>query len=102
MMSADTLGDSNPVFFSRWLRGMDDTARLMACGLLCFGVSSLAQTVPTAPAQNVPSTASTRTCTANPILGGNAKANPAKKSKHPLPPEPLPACVEVKGEAIEV
>jgi len=53
-------------------------------------------------AQSAPSSASSRACTANPVLGGNAKANAAKKSKHPLPPEPLPACVEVKGEAIEV
>jgi len=30
------------------------------------------------------------------------KGKHAQKSKHPLPPEPAPACLELKGEGIEV
>jgi hypothetical protein len=43
-----------------------------------------------------------RACTANPVLEGNSKSRPQKKSKHPLAPEPLPTCLELKGEPIEV
>jgi hypothetical protein len=38
----------------------------------------------------------------NPVLESNSKAKPQKKLKHPVAPEPLPACLELKGEAIEV
>jgi hypothetical protein len=38
----------------------------------------------------------------NPVLESNSKAKPQKKLKHPVAPEPLPACLELKGEPIEV
>lgn len=50
----------------------------------------------------VPSAASSRACSANPVLAPSNKGKHAQKSKHPLPPEPLPACLELKGGGIEV
>jgi len=44
----------------------------------------------------------TRSCSANPVLAPNTSKKGAHKTKHPLPAEPLPACIEVKGEGIEV
>ena len=43
-----------------------------------------------------------RTCTANPVLSSGGKKKNAPRSKHPLPSEPLPACIEMKGEALEI
>ena len=43
-----------------------------------------------------------RTCTANPVLSSGGKKKNAPRSKHPLPSEPLPACIEIKGEALEI
>jgi hypothetical protein len=50
-----------------------------------------------------PSAASTtaRTCSMNPVLTPSGKKG-ARKTKHPLPPEPPPACIEVKGETLEI
>jgi hypothetical protein len=44
----------------------------------------------------------TRACSANPVLGLSGENKQAHKPKHPLPPEPPPACLEVKGEALEI
>jgi hypothetical protein len=52
--------------------------------------------------QNSAPSAVTRPCSANPVLGPSGKNKHAHKTKHPLPPEPPPACVEVKGEAMEI
>jgi hypothetical protein len=54
------------------------------------------------PAQPPMAEGNFRPCTVNPVLGNTSKAKPQKKSKHPIAPEPLPACLELKGEAIEV
>lgn len=54
------------------------------------------------PAQTPTAEGNFRPCTVNPVLGNTSKAKPQKKSKHPIAPEPLPACLELKGEAIEV
>jgi hypothetical protein len=65
-------------------------------------VRSLCQ-APAAQAGSSPgTTANTRACSANPILAPSDKSKSAKKSKYPLPPEPLPACLEMKGEPIEI
>ena len=48
------------------------------------------------------STANTRACSANPVLVPKLKSKTAKKSKHPLPPDPPPVCLEVKGQSIEI
>jgi hypothetical protein len=53
-------------------------------------------------AQSGPTTGSSRPCTANPVLGSNSKPKLSKKSKHAIAPEPPPACLELKGEPIEV
>ena len=50
---------------------------------------------------SVPS-AVTRACSANPVLGPTGKNKSAHKTKRPLSPEPPPACLEVKGEALEI
>lgn len=53
-------------------------------------------------AQNPASSVVTRACSANPVLGPSGKNKSAHKTKHPLPPEPPPACLEVQGEAVEI
>ena len=45
--------------------------------------------------------AATRPCTANPVLTYNP-GKKAKKLKHPPPPEPAPACIEVKGDSLGI
>jgi hypothetical protein len=44
----------------------------------------------------------TRACTANPVLSAPTAKKTGHKPKHLTPPEPLPTCIEVKGEGIEV
>jgi hypothetical protein len=71
---------------------------LIAMILLCLARVGGAQ-------QSTPNSAppvTTRTCSANPVLGPSGKKKSAPKTKHPLPPEPLPACIEVKGEPLEI
>jgi hypothetical protein len=43
-----------------------------------------------------------RACSTNPVLGSSGKNKQADKPKHPLPPEPPPGCIEMKGEALEI
>jgi hypothetical protein len=43
-----------------------------------------------------------RACSANPVLAPNTNKKSTHKTKHPLAPEPPPACLEVKGEGIEI
>lgn len=62
-------------------------------------VSSRVNAQPSPPA--APAQTPTRSCAANPVLVPGAKQK-TRKSKHPLPPEPVPACLEIKGQAIEV
>jgi hypothetical protein len=54
----------------------------------------------TAPAASL--FASSRACSTNPVLVPGPKSKSSKKLKHPLPPEPPPVCIEIKGEAIEI
>jgi hypothetical protein len=54
------------------------------------------------PAQTTVTSGISRACTVNPVLERDSKAKPQKKLKHPVAPEPLPACLELKGEPIEV
>jgi hypothetical protein len=42
-----------------------------------------------------------RPCSANPVLAPDPKKK-VKKSKYPLPHEAAPACVEIKGQGIEI
>jgi hypothetical protein len=58
------------------------------------------QTAPSASASA--GSSNSRPCSANPVLAPSNKGKHAQKSKHALPPEPAPACLEVKGEGIEV
>jgi hypothetical protein len=71
----------------------------LAAGFLLVAGQRTAAQEPSAAA--APAAAS-RACTSNPMLAPGGKHKHASKTKHPLPPEPLPACLEVKGEALEV
>jgi hypothetical protein len=57
---------------------------------------------PQQPAANAAPSTVTRACSVNPVLGPGGKKKSAPKTKHPLPPEPLPACMEMKGEPLEI
>jgi len=46
--------------------------------------------------------ASTRACTANPVLTYKPSKKNAKKLKHPLTPDPAPTCIEIKGDALGI
>ncbi len=72
--------------------------------LFSVGVALLSSVLLTAqePAQNPAPLASTRECSANPVLTPSGKKKSTHKTKHPAPPDPLPACVEVKGDALEI
>jgi hypothetical protein len=69
---------------------------------LVWGWSVAAQTQ-ASPAAAPVTSAFTRPCSANPVLPmPKSKKWRAHKSKHPLPQEALPACLEVQGEALEI
>ena len=44
----------------------------------------------------------TRACTANPLLTPSSKKKDEHTTKHPLPAEPPPICIEVEGGALEI
>lgn len=67
---------------------------------LCSG-GARAQTPVSAPSTDS-ARSSSRPCSVNPVLTPSGKGKHAQKSKHPLRPEPAPACLEVKGQGIEV
>jgi len=74
---------------------------LLFTGLLFCGAALRAQ-AQTAPATPTGGTAATRACSTNPVLTPSDKKKGSHAPKHPLPPEPAPACIEVKGEGIEI
>ena len=69
---------------------------------LLFCGSALWTQAQTPPATPTGATASTRPCSANAVLTPGGKEKGSHKPKHPLPAEPAPACIEVKGEGIEI
>jgi hypothetical protein len=75
------------------------TLVIVVSGLLSAGAITAQQ--PAAPTTQG-TTEFTRPCGANPVLTPSAKNKAASKRKQALPPEPAPACLEVKGEPIEV
>ena len=73
---------------------------LLFAGLL---VCAAALRVQAQPAPTVPTVgAAARPCSANPVLTPSGKKKGTHEPKHPLPPEPAPTCIEVKGEGIEI
>ena len=75
---------------------------LVLAGMLSCG-ASLPEQIQTRPPASPGATALTRACSANPVLPATSgKKKSSHSPKHPLPPEPAPTCVEVKGEAIEI
>ena len=91
------MDDTDRNFLKELARWMGVTA-LMMMAWASAGASYLhGQTAPAAGASG-----SSRACGANPVLAPSGKSKSAGKSKHPLAPEPAPACIEVKGEALEV
>ena len=76
---------------------------LLVLVLLVYLPTELTAQTGGSPAAGTPSTgANSRGCSANPVLVTSGKSKAEKKSKHPLPPEALPVCLEVKGQAIEI
>lgn len=71
---------------------------LLAATCFLFSLPLYAQQ----PSQNSAAPAATRPCSANPVLGSSSKKKNPPKTKHSLPPEPLPACLELKGEPLEI
>jgi len=69
---------------------------------LLFCCSALQTQAQTAPATSAGATIATRPCSANPVLTPGGKEKGSRKPRHPLPAEPVPACIEVKGEGIEI
>src|SRR5271165_1154202 len=81
-----------------------DTMRvylLFTAGMLVCAAALRVQ-AQTAPPPPTSGTAATRACSANPVLAPIGKNKGSREAKHPLSPEPAPACVEVKGEGIEI
>jgi hypothetical protein len=86
-------------------RGIRVPSFLVLLAGLFFGRTALPAQEPAKTASPPPATETTytRPCSANPVLPPpTAKKKSSRKPKHPLPPEPLPTCVEVKGEGIEI
>ena len=80
------------------LRNLQITELLLLTGIfLCTVWPLCAQQ----SSQSASANASSRPCSANPVLAPSGKKN-TRKPKHPLPPDPPPACVEVKGETLEI
>lgn len=77
------------------------TAPFVLSGVFLAGLTLGAQTRPTSSGAAAASSM-TRACSANPVLAPADSKKNAHKPKHPLPPEPLPTCLEVKGEGIEI
>jgi hypothetical protein len=80
------------------------TRRTVASAVLGALLAAPARSMQTPPGPPSAGSANaiTRACSANPVLTPTASKKTAHKSKHPLPPEPLPTCLEVKGEGIEI
>jgi hypothetical protein len=76
-------------------------AHLFVMAALTLPAASTAQTK-TPDNVSLNEALTTRPCSANPVLAPRSSKKGAHKPKHPLPAEPLPACLEVKGEGIEV
>ncbi len=75
---------------------------LLLATQMALPVTSLSHAAAAQAGSATGTAANTRACSANPVLAPSGKAKGTKKSKHPLPAEPLPACLEVKGEPIEI
>ena len=80
---------------------MRSTIALALFGAVLIAPVRCMQTLPSTPSA-ASTNGFTRACTANPVLTPTTSKKNAHKSKHPLPPEPLPTCLEVKGEGIEI
>jgi hypothetical protein len=74
---------------------------LLFIGLFFFGAALAAQPQ-TAPATPMGATIASRPCSANPVLAAGEKKKGSHNSKHPLPAQAPPACIEVKGEGLEI
>jgi hypothetical protein len=76
---------------------------LFAALAFVLAACAIAVRTQTPPSTSIPIGGSnSRPCSANPVLAPSNKGKHAQKTKHPLPVEPAPACLEVKGGGIEV
>ena len=62
---------------------------LLAAFQTCFLAHNL-MSIQSAPSRSVGASANSRACTANPVLEGNSKSKPQKKSKHRSRPNRSP------------
>ena len=46
--------------------------------------------------------ANSRPCAENPVLAPSSKSKSTRNAKHPSPADPLPACIEIKGQPIAI
>jgi hypothetical protein len=74
---------------------------LLFTALLLISIAVRAQ-AQTPPAYSKVGTTATRPCSANPVLTPGGKEKGSHKPKHPMPSAPAPACIEVKGEGMEI
>jgi hypothetical protein len=70
--------------------------------MISFGFAGVAGVPAQQINQNSAPSAVSRACSANPVLSSGGINKQAHKTKHPLPPEPPPACLEMKGESLEI
>lgn len=84
----------------RRICGRMRTIAPLVAGAFLFVSTASPQASPAA--KNVSANSLTRPCSVNPVLAPTAAKKSSHKSKQPLSPEPLPACIEAKGEGIEV
>ena len=84
------------------LRSGGNACKFTCFSLHCFFAVQLFNRQRNSPATPIGATTATRPCGANHILTSAEKKKESHKPKHPLPPEPAPVCVEVKGEGIEI
>jgi hypothetical protein len=69
---------------------------------LFFCSATLAAQQQTAPATPISVTVASRPCSANPVLATGEKKKGSHNPKHPLPAQPAPTCIEMKGEGLEI
>ena len=83
-----------------WTEGKQAFLALALLALYALGLQ--AQQPASAPSPAATTSSNPRPCSENPVLAPSGKGKHAQKAKHLLPPEPAPACLELKGEGIEV
>ena len=69
--------------------------------VMCFCIVPAVSHQPP-PLASLPVNTESRSCSANPVLTYVPSKKTAKKLKNPPPPEPVPTCIEIKGEPLGI